>query len=90
MVVSEGVLKEIVAVRLPVVVVVCLQVLDISANLAEQLPGCVLQLTGLQELHAGEARSPTGIRQLEQQLCATVSSRSCGIAVCSVLACTAS
>lgn len=33
------------------------QVLDISANLAEQLPGCVLQLSGLQELHAGERGS---------------------------------
>lgn len=37
-----------------VLALVPLQVLDISANLAEQLPGCVLQLTGLKELHAGE------------------------------------
>jgi hypothetical protein len=31
-----------------------LQVLDISANLAEQLPMGVLELSGLRELHAGE------------------------------------
>lgn len=30
-----------------------LQVLDISANLAEQLPVGVLELSGLRELHAG-------------------------------------
>jgi hypothetical protein len=30
-----------------------LQVLDISANLAEQLPSGALELTGLRELHAG-------------------------------------
>lgn len=30
-----------------------MKVLDITANLAEQLPGCVLQLTSLRELHAG-------------------------------------
>lgn len=33
-----------------------LQVLDISANLAEQLPSSVLLLTGLRELHAGMNR----------------------------------
>ncbi len=33
--------------------VAVLQVLDISANLAEQLPSGVLELTGLRELHAG-------------------------------------
>jgi hypothetical protein len=37
-------------------VCLCAQVLDIGANLAEQLPGCVLQLTSLQELHAGVCR----------------------------------
>jgi Leucine-rich repeat (LRR) protein len=34
-----------------------LQVLDISANLAEQLPMGVLELSGLRELHAGGSRA---------------------------------
>lgn len=47
--------------------VLCVQVLDISANLAEMLPGCVLQLTRLQELHAGVCRHPKNCRTTHVQ-----------------------
>lgn len=42
------------------------QVLDISANLAEQLPGGVLEMSNLRELHAGMNRLGLHMHSLEK------------------------